>query len=154
MPQTVNELFFEAAEYGQFNLAYALYIATQQNLINMTDPVDTIDFDKFPHEAIQHALKNDTLGLIANSIKLLLLKRSDGDWAVYLAKSEQEAADLHLKIFGEKPLQVVNNTDKMDSSVWDDERKKYISFREIKKRMAAFPSFLFLMDSKKRKKAA
>lgn len=154
MTQTVNKLFLEAVEYEQFNLAYALFIAVQHKIINMADLVETIDYDKFPHEAIKDALKNDTLGLIANSIKLLLLKRSGGDWAVYLAKNEQEAAKLHFQIFREQPLQVVNNTDKMDSSIWNAERKKYISFREIKKRTTTFPSFLFLMDGKKRRKVA
>lgn len=151
--ETVNNLFLDAVEYQEYLLAYSLYIARQKGIVNFSDTVDTINYDEFPHDIIQEAIKNDTLGLIANSIKLFIAKQSVGDWAVYFAKSKKEVCMLHLNLFGEQPLQVIDKSEAMDSSIWDQERKKYISFREIKKQTVVFPRYLFLMNGKSKSKS-
>lgn len=147
--QTINQLYFDAVEYEQFYLAYALFIAAKHGIIKFSDPVQQLNYDKFPHESIQQACQKDELRLIADSVKLYLLKRQEGDWALYLSKRQQDAVALHVHMFGEQPLRIVNNTVKMDSSIWDPERKRYISFREIKKQTTVFPTFLFLMDGRR-----
>lgn len=155
MTQTVSKLLLEAVEYEQFNLAYSLFIAAQKGIVKMTDPVETIDYNKLPYEEIYQALANDTLKLQESAIKLFLIKRpSDGDYAVYLAKSQTEAYSLHSHLYGKHSYRVFDRTEMMDSSIYDESRKTYVSYREIKKQILQFPYFVCLLDAKRRKKAS
>ena len=148
--QTINELLLDAVEYNEYSLAYSLFIAAQKKIIKLSDPVEKIDYDKFPHDHIQLALANDALNLKANSIKLFLVKRLENDYAVYFARNEKEVQDLHYKVFNYIPTNLIDRSTMIDSSIWDDNRKKYISFRQLKKLTQVFPSFLFLMEGKKK----
>lgn len=129
-------------------MAYVLYIAVKEGVIQLTDSTDNIPFDRFPHDKIKKAIATDSLKLYSNMIKLFLVRR-ECDYAIYLAKTQKEVARLHDQIFRERAYNVVDMTHKKDTSIYDEQAKKYKSFREIQKDTVKYPSFVCLIDRKK-----
>lgn len=145
----VRALLLEAITYDQLFLAYSIYTAIQKNLICMSDDEEQFFSSELPFDEIRQAYDNDTLKLKQNSVKLFFIKY-ESDYAIYLAKNEQEAQQLHRKLFRVPAAKVIEATHKKFTSVYDDCTKKTLNFYDMQAKTRVFPKLCAVMAAKRK----
>lgn len=143
----VKTLLLEAINYDQLFLAYSIYTAIQKQIVCMTDDEQTFYSSELPFDEIQQAYDQDSLKLKQNSVKLFLIKHKS-DYAMYLAKSAQEAQQLHSELFRVPASNVLDATQKKFTSVYDEHTKKTLDFYDMQARTRVFPKFCGVMAAK------
>lgn len=150
---TVNEFLLDAIKFDEIFMAYSVYIAIREGLLKVTDDEKRIHEIQFPDDKIRVAIQSDILKLYADMVKLYLVKYK-GDYAVYLARNTEDVEQLHLALFRETTKRIIDMTHKKDIEIYDQQKKKYMSFRNIQENTAAFPCFVCLMESKAKEKVS
>lgn len=149
MIKTVNNLLVDAIFYNNTFLAYSVYIAVSKGIVAMMDDESKFYASDLPFDEIQQAIDKDSLLLKQNSIKLFMV-RYGNDYALYLARSKQDAEQLHFRLFKEQAERIVEATHKKGTSVYDERTKKTMSFYDMQKQKISLPRFCGLMESKVR----
>lgn len=147
MPQIVRELMTDAIREGLPMLAHSLFIAIQERIISAEDNANDIQLEKFPIEKCIAATKNNVLGIHPTYLFAIPI---EDYFAMYLAKTEKDAKDLHYKLFRKPAIKVFDMTEKIDTDLYDETTKKVESFSEIRDKTVNFPKFVCCMQRKRR----
>ncbi|MEK4715367.1 hypothetical protein [Sporosarcina sp. FSL K6-5500] len=139
MKQTVKELLFDAVKWDEPYLAHAVYYAVQQNFVTLEDLANKIPYEKLDHQIVMKMRDDNVLSM--SNVKLFTVPMGSRKFAFYLAEKEDDARAEHHKVHGVIPYQIINMTEKMDTSVYCEETKKIESFREMKQNVLHFPYF-------------
>lgn len=148
---TVKESFDHAVKEGLNLYAHTLFYALQKGKVTSTSDVEEVNLtDAEMSEAVAMKEKN-MLGI--NPINLYAIKLDKCYFAIYLARSSETAQKLHVQKFGK--IGVAHDmSDKMYTEIWDDPKKRSVSFMEIREKTKELPTFVCLMrNSIPRKKA-
>lgn len=145
----VNELLTDAIRYDQIFLAYCVCIAVRNGVVTTDVDEEKLYASELPFDEIQKAFENDSLQLKQNSIKLFMVKYNF-DYAIYLAKHQEEVEQLHLKLFKEVSERIIEATHKKGTSIYDEHTKKTMNFYDMQNRTVSFPHFCGVMESRVR----
>lgn len=141
---TIRDLYTDAFTLEQPFLLYGIYLLGERNLIEWESHEDTLSLDLLTFEEINAAIKENPLGL--NIIRLYTLKIKGNDFAFILAKNEKEAVQEFKRVHKSNPIFTVDFTNKIDTSVYDEKTKQYISFQEIRNETNTFPHYVCEME--------
>lgn len=139
MSQSVKELLYDAVYYDESYLAHAIYFAVQNGLVKLEDPESAIPYEQLDYPTILQM--RDENQLMVCGVKLFIVPMKSKTFALYLAEKEEEVRAEHRRIYGEVALSILDMSNKMDTSVYCEETKKWQSFRELKRQVVQFPYY-------------
>lgn len=137
---TIRELYANAFSLEQPFMLYGIYLLAEQNLIDWESDEETLNFDSLTFQEINAAIKENPLGM--NVIRLYTMKIRDNEFAFILAKNEKEAVSEFKNVHHAEPVFTVDITNKIDTSMYDEKSKQYLSFQEIRNETTAFPHYV------------
>ncbi|MEK5528490.1 hypothetical protein MKX79_03725 [Viridibacillus sp. FSL R5-0468] len=140
-------MLIDAINNGQSMLAHSLFVAMKKQIINGNDIAINLPFDRFPIDECLDAHKKNILSI--HPIKLYAITLNN-TFAFYLSKDEESVKRLHFSLFEIIPKRLIDMSEKIYTSVYDEETKKFESFEEIRDRTIEFPVFVCCMDKKRR----
>ena len=140
MGQAVKELLYDAVTYDEPYLAHAIYYAVQKGMVKLEEPASNIPYAQLDFEAIMKI--RDENQLMMCGVKLFIIPMASKRFALYLAESEDEARAEHHRVYGVLAETIMDVSDKMDTSSYCEETKKWQSFRELKRRVMQFPYYV------------
>ncbi|MDS9471518.1 hypothetical protein [Sporosarcina pasteurii] len=137
--QSVKELLYDAVYYDESFLAHAIYFAVQKGFVHLEDPESKIPYEQLDYTAILKMRDENQLKMCG--VKFYIIPMASKKFALYLAERDDEARAEHRRIYGEVARNVLDMSDKMDTSTYCEETKKWQSFRELKREVVEFPYY-------------
>lgn len=144
----VSEMLQEAVKFDVTLLAHSIYYAVQKKVILLTDDysIDFIDLlTENDHLIIKNMIADDYLKL--RLIKLLAVPLNNKEFAFYLTKKTEDIAKIHFKNFKKQPTKIIDAHRMFDKSLYFQDSKKTMTFRDISKKTADYPTLVCILES-------
>lgn len=151
MSLTVKESFDHAVREGLSLYAHTLFYALHKGKVTSANNVSDVDLTDAEMLEVVAMKEKNMLGI--NPINLYAIKLDKCYFAIYLARNANDAQQFHAKRFGK--IGVAHNmSDKIYTEIWDERKKRNVSFIEIREKTKELPAFVCMMrNSIPRKKA-
>lgn len=137
---TIRELYLDAVTTEVPLLAYGIFLLAQRDLIDWNADESTLSLDALTFGEINEATKENPLCF--STIRLYTSKIEDNRFAFILANGEESAVKEIIRVKRRKPVFTVEVSDLMDCSMYDEQTKKTLSFRDIRNQTNLFPYFV------------
>lgn len=135
---TVNELFYDCIRFDEEMLAYSVYYLLKNGIKQGHENAASIDWGLVDDAEIKRMMAVNELNL--RIIRLYSIPLENRQYMIIFAESEESARGHYLNVMGELPLKVIEMPQsKMETSFWFDDRKQYLSLRELKDENITFP---------------
>lgn len=139
----------EAVQFDVTLMAHSLYYAVQKNVISLADDYNINFIDSLTendHLIIENMIANDYLKL--RLIKLLAVPLNNKEFAFYLTKKTEDIAEIHFKNFNKQPTKIIDAHRMMDKSLYFEDSKTTMTFRDISKKTADYPTLVCVLESR------
>lgn len=139
--ESVKDVFDLAIELDLYKLAHRVYWAIAQGNVSLTDSSRNLEQIEYDEGEIQEMVERNTLGI--GIVQLFVIQTRTPNWfAFYLSKSGLEAHSMHVKIFREKPVNIVKAERLMIPLMTFAESNTEMSIYEYRKKLIEIPAYL------------
>lgn len=135
---TFKELLIDAIKQDEELMAYSVYWLIKNGVVKGTDQVKGIDWNIVNHEDVAEMRKRNELNI--NPIKLYSVPMGNNQHMIIFAHNVESAKGHYLNETGQLPSRLFDITRKMDKSFWFDDKKRYMTLRELKEETLIFPA--------------
>lgn len=145
---SIRDLYADAMIFENPFMAYGIFLLDQKGLIEWEADEGTLTFDAISLDEINAAIKEDMLSL--KKASLYSMKIRNNLFAFILSNNEKSAVREFIRVNGQDPLFVAETNDYMGRSMYFEESKKTMSFRELRDQTKEFPHYVCNFEKENR----
>lgn len=137
---SIRDLYADAMIFENPFVAYGIFLLDQKGLIDWEAEEETLTFDPISFDEINAAIKLDVLSL--KKVNLYSMKIRSNLFAFMLSNNEKSAVREFIRVNGRDPLVVAETNDYMGRSMYFEDSKKTMSFRELREQTKELPYYV------------
>lgn len=140
MGQTVKELLYDAIYCDEPFLAHTIYYAVQNGFVQSDTPSASIPYKQLDYLEITKMCNENKLMMC--TVKLFTVPMTSNKFALYLAENKDEVRAEHHRNYRSRASAIIDLSDKMDTTIYCEELKRWKNIRALKREVLNFPYFV------------
>lgn len=145
---SIRDLYADAMIYENPFMAYGIFLLDQKELIDWEADEETLTLDALTFDEINAAIEQDLLSL--KKVNLYSMKIRHNLFAFILSDNEKSAVREFIRVNESEPLAVAETNNYMGRSMYFEESKKTMSFRELRDQTKEFPYYVCNFEKENR----
>jgi|GEM_PF-3614904 len=137
---SIRDLYADAMIFENPFMAYGIFLMAARDLIDWDADENTLTFDPLSFDEINAAIKLDALNL--KKVNLYSMKIKNNLFAFILSNNEKSAIAEFIRVNRKEPLFTAEVNGYMGRSMYYEETKKTLSFREVRDQVKEFPHYV------------